>query len=158
MIIADIADNVDTHIELKPAEILLGAIAGVARVIKGQRELNDQYGAKRDWNIDIEGCLGEMALAKCLGEYWHGVQVVGGDDVGAGLEVRMTTHDKGCLILHDKDYDDRRYYLVTGSLGKYVVRGYVFGVDGKKPKYWSDPTGKRPAYFVPQSDLIRVKG
>jgi hypothetical protein len=31
----------------------------------------------------------------------------------------------------------------------------MFARDAKQPKYWNDPTGKgRPAYFVPQSDLI----
>ena len=138
---------------LSNQEILLAAFAGVVRVVKGRQQLNDQYGAKRDWNIDIEGCLGEMVVAKALGKYWHGIQVVGGDDVGDGLEVRMTTHDNGRLILHEKDYDDRRYYLVTGSLGTYCLRGYILGAEGKKSEYWSDPTGKRPAYFVPQSAL-----
>ena len=142
------------EVTLNNAEILLAALAGVVRLIKGQKSLKDKYGATRDWSEDIEGCLGEMALAKGLGEYWHGVQRVGGDDVGAGLEVRTTTYTNGHLLLHDDDHDDRRYYLVTGSLGKYHLRGYIYGVDGKKREYWKDLAGNdRPAYFVPQSAL-----
>jgi hypothetical protein len=40
-------------------------------------------------------------------------------------------------------------------LGKYVIRGYLYGKDAKRQEWWRDPTKKnRFAYFVPQSALI----
>ena len=105
--------------------------------------------------MGIEGALGEIVIAKHFKIFW-GKGSYGADDVGP-YEVRQTHHAHGSLIVHPTDKDDKRYYLVTGILGNYVIRGYMYARDAKQQKYWSDPQGtNRPAYFVPQNDLIAI--
>jgi hypothetical protein len=44
-------------------------------------------------------------------------------------------------------------------MGKYLIHGYMYGRQAKKPEYWDDPQGtNRFAYFVPQTDLIQDNG
>ena len=95
--------------------------------------------------------MGEAALAKFLGIFWS-MGEKGGDDVGEH-QVRTTSGHNNRLIVHDNDKDDARFYLVTGVNGTYTIRGWILGRDAKSKRFWSDPTGNRPAYFVPQSEL-----
>lgn len=142
------------ELKLSEAEIFMGALAGVTRCIKGMRSLDDRYGVDRTWDIDIEGCLAEMALAKFLNLYWRGINKVKGTDVGEKTECRSTSYLNGRLILHEDDDDDTRYWLVTGVLGHYHIRGWILGCNGKAERFWQDPTGKnRWAFFVPQNEL-----
>jgi len=75
-----------------------------------------------------------------------------GDDAGP-YQVRSSQRENASLILHPEDLDDKIYYLITGANGNYMVCGYISGKNGKQQKYWKDPTGGRPAFFVPQADL-----
>ena len=148
------------RVTLELHEILLGAQAGVMRQVENKK-LGRQpaYGAghDNDWNLNVEGCLGEMALAKALKGWWAGKGEFRAPDV-VDMDVRTTRHDNGCLILHPNDPDHRRFYLVTGMNGEYQVRGWIVGQSGKVDRYWKDPTGTgRPAWFVPQSALNPIK-
>jgi len=130
--------------------------ASMRQVQNISRKAKERYGAQpnQDWQLAVEGCLGEMALAKHLGVYWRGKGETWLPDVGK-VDVRTTPYPNGKLIVHDGDDPDRRYYLLTGLNGTYIVRGYMRGQEAINPKYWSDPTGKnRHAYFVPQKNLV----
>jgi hypothetical protein len=76
------------------------------------------------------------------------------------VQVRSTSGHRNCLILHKTDPDDKAFVLVTGTAPNFVLRGWIWGRDGKNEEYWRDPVGGRPAYFVPQSALLvmRKKG
>jgi len=143
-------------IELSPAEIQMAAFVGTQRTVQClQKGINHRYGAKdtEAWQRSIEGAMGECALAKHLDHFWS-KGTPGATDVGPH-DVRQTHDHSYSLIIHPTDDDNRRFYLVTGILGKYVVRGYLYGKDAKRQEWWRDPTGKnRFAYFVPQSALI----
>ena len=145
------------QINLSPAEIQMAAFVGIQRTVQCIQGtgVNHRYGAKdtEAWQRSIEGALGECALAKHLDHFWS-KGTPGATDVGPH-DVRATHHANGKLIVHPGDDDNRRYYLVTGILGKYTIHGFMYGKDAKQQKYWADPqnTG-RWAYFVPQSDLI----
>jgi len=142
-------------VELTPAEMMQGAMAGCMRQVENIKIGRvDAHGAGIDmgWQLHIEGALGEMAVAKQQGLYWAGKGAFRGDDAGC-IQVRSTTHDKGRLILHREDADHDIFYLVTGICGKYMVRGWIIGHEGKQEKYWTDPDTGRPAFFVPQEDL-----
>lgn len=144
-------------IELSPAEIQMAALVGCQRTVQCiQNGSKHRYGAKDTdaWQMSIEGAMGECALAKHLGIFWS-KGTPGATDVGPH-DVRQTHHANGQLIVHPTDDDNRRFYLVTGILGKYTIHGYMYGRDAKQSKYWADPQGtNRPAYFVPQFDLIQ---
>ena len=143
-------------IELSPAEIQMASFVGCQRTVQClQNGSKHRYGAKdtETWQMTIEGALAECALAKHLGLFWS-KGTPGATDVGPH-DVRQTHDHSYSLIIHPTDDDNRRFYLVTGILGKYVVRGYMYGRDAKRKEWWRDPTGKnRWAYFVPQSALI----
>jgi hypothetical protein len=137
-------------------EIMQGAHVGVMRQVENmQKQRKARYGAghTNDWQLNIEGALAEMALAKYLDRYWA-KGMVGDKDV-AGVQVRSTSYANGRLRLHEDDSDDDVFYLVTGINGVYEVVGWILGCNGKREEFWCDPTGNnRHAYFVPQNALI----
>jgi len=143
-------------IKLNYHEIITAAMGGVLRQLENMRDGRmNTHGLKKgeahDWQLHIEGCLGELAVAKAMNLYWSKGQY-GADDVG-DFQVRTTRRDQSDLILHPRDPDDKRFYLVTGYNGRYKICGWILGRDGKKLEYWKDPAGGRPAFFVPQSAL-----
>ena len=148
-----------TTIELTPAEIQMASLVGCQRTIQCiQGGSKHRYGAKdsETWQMSIEGALAECALAKHLGLFWS-KGMLGACDVGPH-DVRQTHDHNYSLIIHPSDDDHRRFYLVTGILGKYVIRGYIYGAAAKRQEFWRDPTKtNRFAYFVPQSELIDNK-
>jgi hypothetical protein len=146
-----------TRIVLDGSEMMLAANAGIMRQIENiKKGVQPAYGAgsERDWQYGIEGAMGEFALAKHLGIFWHGKGKMRGDDVGT-FQVRTSSRGDGDLILHPRDDDDKVFWLLTGLNGTYDVRGFIKAGDGKKEKWWRDPAKGRPAFFVPQSELIK---
>jgi len=144
------------QIKLSSAELLMASQQATLRIIQCIQEgKKHRYGAKETdtWQMGIEGALGEMVIAKHFGIFW-GKGSQGADDVGP-YEVRQTHHAHGALIIHPSDHDHKKYYLVTGVLGNYVIRGWMYAKDAKQEKYWADPQKtNRWAFFVPQKDLI----
>lgn len=143
------------QIILTPSEMLLGAHGGIMRQVENVKNGKKQrFGATSDsdWQRNIEGALGEMALAKYFNIYWSGKGVMGAGDVD-DHEVRTSHYDTARLILHPDDKDNKKYWLVTGINGTYMIRGWILGIRGKQQQYWDDPLNGRPAFFVPQKDL-----
>lgn len=70
--------------------------------------------------------------------------------------VRTMSKEWGDLILHNSDTDYRIFLLVYGRAPTFQLLGWIRGGDGKNMDYWKDPTGTRPAFFVPQSALRDV--
>jgi hypothetical protein len=149
------------EVTLTPAEMLLGAIAGVMRQVQNlgdNRKPAHGAGDRNDWQLHVEGALGEQALAKALGLYWSGKGGLRAPDVGR-FEVRTRSEHWHELPLHPEDSDDRRFWLVTGRNGQYRVRGWILGAEGKRDDWWRDPSGEgRPAYWVPQGELCPPDG
>lgn len=144
-------------IQLEWWEIELGAIAGVQRQVENLRKNRQPaYGADRktDWQKNIEGALGEMAVAKFLNLYWGGKGEFRGDDVGP-YQIRTVGESNYRLILHKEDPDDKIFWLAIGRNGSYTIKGWLIAKDGKKKEYWTDPNTGRPAYFVPHDVLNR---
>ena len=126
--------------ELTAREMILGAFVGIMRSVEDMAKgYKPAYGAKaNDWQISIEGTLGEMAAAKWLGVYWQGATVFRGCDL-PGVEVRTRSRHHYELIVHPKDRDDAKFLLLTGAAGRYVVRGWILGKDAKREEWWNDP-------------------
>jgi hypothetical protein len=115
-----------------------------------------RYGCQQadGWTVNIEGACGEMALAKLLGMFWSGaIGDLSAADVGH-LQVRTTAHATGCLVLHPTDKDAEIFVLMVGTAPAFRAAGWCYGHEGKRERFWRDPTGKnRPAFFVPQKLL-----
>src|SRR5210317_1224489 len=140
---------------LTPWEMLLAAQAGVMRQVENcklRRTPHYSAGSENDWQLHIEGCMGEFALAKFRGVHWTGKGKLRAPDVG-DVDVRTSSKDYYKLILHDADPDDRVFWLLCGNNGQYSVKGWITGKDGKRMEYWKDPAKGRPAYFVPHNAL-----
>ena len=143
------------EVRLTLAEMQIAAQVGIQRQIQNLKNgAVPAYGAgsKNDWQLHVEGALGEMALAKCLGVYWDGKGKMRAPDVGE-CDVRTRSKHSYELIVHDRDDDDRYIYLLTGGNGQYIFHGGIYARDAKQKRYWKDPAGGRPAYFVPQAHL-----
>lgn len=158
MTVLDVAPIIGcVTVTLDPHEFFYAAMTGVTRQIDNLRSRRqDRYGATQDeaWRLHIEGACGEMAVAKHLGRYWSGtLGNLKAADVGAGMQVRTGGMDHHKLILHPSDPDADVFVLVTGHAPVLTLRGWIYGRDGKAERWWRDPTGSRPAFFVPQSAL-----
>jgi hypothetical protein len=142
-------------IALSTAEIQIASMVGIQRQIEDIKWNNhEKLGEKKElaWQRHIEGALSECALAKYLGVYWN-KRPHNEPDVG-DVDVRATHYLNGKLRIDLKDKDDKKYYLLTGLNGEYIIRGWLYGSDGKQEKYWTtlDPD-RPPCFWIPQSDL-----
>lgn len=119
-----------------------------------------KYGARFiGWNYALEGALGEFAVHLALGLPWSGSKV--GDfksrDVG-NYQVRTTEKEEYGLRLNPSDRDDDIFICVVGSMGRYDIKGWIYGRDGKRQKYWRkfNTTSTREAFFVPIENLYSM--
>tara|TARA_R110002126_G_scaffold232283_3_gene376747 strand:+ start:151 stop:603 length:453 start_codon:yes stop_codon:yes gene_type:complete len=143
------------RIKLTNAEIIETAMSGVLRRMQRLKSgYAYAHGLKRgnDWQLMIEGCLTERAVAKHLRLHWGGCGQINDVDVDT-VEVRSTPYKKGKLIVHKSDADNSKFYLVTGIDGDYVIHGWIWGRDAKNEKYWGELQPGRPSYNVPQNML-----
>lgn len=123
----------------------------------GKKKITNRFTGRAGELIDIEAACAELVAAKYLDIYWDGsVGTFQLPDVGR-FQVRHTQHEKGRLPIHRRDKDNEYFILVTGHTPTYCIRGYILAKDGKKQKYWDDPTGNYPAFFVPQNVLKPIE-
>jgi len=143
-------------IKLTTYEMMMAANIGVMRQVESIKyNMQPKYGSdsEGDWQKHIESAMTECVMAKYKNVFWC-KRDRKDPDVG-DFEVRASQRPDARLIIHHDDFDDRAYWLVTGKNGTYTVHGYMMGRDAKNQKYWTDPKTGRPAFFVPQSDLIQ---
>ena len=138
-------------------EFILAAHAGLLRrcqnILNGIRPrhcCSEQEG----WSRDIDGCIGEVVVAKMLGVYWSPGKLGSSDLDWLGIEVRSSRHDRPHLILHDDDIDDKPYVLVWLQANRGYVAGWLLAQEGKLKEYWRQrPEVRAEAYFVPIEKL-----
>tara|TARA_R110000822_G_scaffold292442_2_gene414438 strand:+ start:1201 stop:1692 length:492 start_codon:yes stop_codon:yes gene_type:complete len=144
-------------VQLTPAEMFLATTVGASRQWQNlDAGRKDKYGFNADpWAMHIESSRSECALAKALNVFWSGnLGDMKAADVGR-FQVRLRVLDlevpevRTSLILHPQDKDEDTFFLIWGRRGKYKIMGFLKAVEGKIDKYWSDPAGGRPAFFVP---------
>lgn len=121
---------------------------------------------KNGLEVDVQGAIGEIAIAKHFNLVWDGKIKSNeewlewrksGHDV-SGLEVRFTKHRKGNLILQKKDKDDGMFVLITQiEPGRYEIVGWCFGLEGKQSHYWKDVGYGRPCFYVPREKLRKLE-
>lgn len=117
-----------------------------------------QMSAEHNRKINRLGALGELAVAKYLGDYWGGTVNTFHRlaDVGNNIEVRATTNNRQSLIFRDRDSLESFFFLVIQiSEETYKIAGFIQGKDAKKEEFYGSPNERPPAYFVPQSRLIK---
>jgi len=149
-------------VRLTNAECRQAAYVGINRRLDAmKRESTEVYGSAHNgdyWTVDVEAAAAELAAAKALGRYWSPADDPSEDregDLGDGLQVRHTKRANGCLICHQRDADEHRFFLVVGSMPAFRVVGHILGRDAKKPEWWRTDV-HRPAFFVPQYALTAL--
>jgi hypothetical protein len=148
-----------SEINLTNTEVWMGVVVGMMRHIEsigsGRRMRGD---TERDWGLDIEGSLGELALAKYLGKY-HGGSLntfTNEMDVADQWEVRTTKLENGRLIVGPKDSKDKPYVLVTGYCPNYRIRGWAWGREIMQEEYLHSYPNRKPLYYLPQNKLKKL--
>lgn len=154
-------------VSLSPAEVAFAVEVGRAR--QRMHDVLDHADGKvldDGQDVHVQGCLGELAVAKALGLPWDGKFFddakwqewrKNGHDV-SGLEVRSTRWRSGRLILHRDDNDALPFVLVRACNGAlFEIAGWYWGRDGKKEAWWEDVGRNRPCFYVPNS-LLRPMG
>lgn len=106
----------------------------------------------------LNGACGELAFCIMLGVPWPAHVNVGKEvpDVPPDWQIKTRSNHNYELLVRTDDEKQKhhRYVLITGTAPVFVYRGWMRGIDAMQDKYWKDPNGRGPAWFVPQSDLI----
>jgi hypothetical protein len=149
--------NTPIGITLSDVEMQMAIFVGAARHIANAKDgIEHAYGGdpEKGWSMDIEGAAGEIAVARWTGIFWNGnIGNKRADDVG-NLQVRTTCWHNGHLLLHKPDKGDKAFVLVTGFAPNLIIRGWLWGYEGKREDLWRELPGRqRPAFCVPQSSL-----
>lgn len=146
---------------LTGSEMHLVAVAGIQRGLDAIRHnRNGAYGCENGpgFDLHIEGCAGELALAKHLNRYWNGAF---GDldvaDVGQRWQVRATHYATGHLLLHEPDNNDHPFVLAIVNLPYVRLAGWILARDGKQKHFWKELQNERPCYCVPQKTLCDME-
>ena len=146
-------------VKLNRHEVRLAAMAGVERRINAIAKQRPGFhgidGRSNEWQIDIVGSLGELAVAKALNLYWEPVtdkklKSLPGDV--EGYQVRSTRHQTGKLIVYKTDPDDAPFILAVVREPEVCLAGWVWGAEAKhlvSPKQGATA----PEFWIPQDSL-----
>jgi hypothetical protein len=148
-------------VSLTEEQLLTCAIGAVRRTVDNMVNRRPQpYGEPDNrWEADVQGACGEFVVAQFLGMFWDPVQGFPQKDrdVGFHVQVRTTKLETGCLFLYPSDAPAHPYVLVTGWVPNLVIRGFIFGHDGKNQDYWGKARTRSPCFAVPQYALEDVR-
>jgi hypothetical protein len=147
---------------LASEELVIAGIVGVLREVSAlnrSRPTAHDCDESNAWTYHVEGAAAELAVAKHIDRYWRPLtrsqlRDLPGDV--ADVQVRSTPRSDGSLIVHRRDLDDARFYLVVTALPSYRIVGWLLGRDAKQERYWRTNVA-HPAYFVPQSELHAIE-
>jgi hypothetical protein len=136
-------------------------MVGLTRQIDNIRAgRQDAYGHEGDpWGSHVRGAMAEKTIAKYLRRYWSGnLGDLHAADVSQRLQVRSSLHANARLIVHPSpgDQSDHAYVLVIGDWPRYRICGWLWGYEAQQDRWWDDPKGNRPAFFVPQLELHSI--
>jgi hypothetical protein len=154
------------EVKLSPEQV-----AFATKIGRKRHELHNSTGrvdplvdtSRTGLDVDVQGACAEMAVSVALKRPWDGafqkledwrIWRKIGHDV-SGLQVRCTNYATGGLCIHESDPNDHPFLLVIDrDAPTYIIAGWIFGRDAKKPAYWNTTEmAARPCFLVPQADL-----
>jgi hypothetical protein len=150
-----------THVPLDWYDVSRAAQIGCMRNIdslqsgsKNKNNLDDTD----NWTLHIEGAAGELAVCRHAHVPWPAL--VGHHkmpDVRIGKRWYQVKTNKSRrwtdLIVKRDDPDEHPYIGVLSYLPNFYITGWLPAEEIKQDKWWRDPIGGRPAYFVPHDQL-----
>jgi len=152
-----------TAVKLESFDVMMGAQVGVMRHVSGiYKSRKEVYGAQdlgSPWELNIEGALGELVVARHLRIFWNGnMEQLKASDVGE-LEVRTSKVSSAHLVVRPTDKRDAKYVLVVGKAPEYTICGWQYGEEIMQAQFF-DETGERcknkratPMFWYPQNKL-----
>jgi len=106
------------------------------------------------------GAVGEVAVAVHLGleAYLFTEQTAkrGSSDLPGDIEVKTRSKHSYDLIVQKDERPNKKLVLVTSQNGTVFIHGWCVAGDVMQERFWSDPAGNRPAYFVPKCNLRHI--
>lgn len=136
-------------IQVKLPEEDLQWARGIARkrrsesIRLGLKDCQHYSGQSHALGPEIETCMAELSVARGLGLPWPAtVNHFQGPDLPPDIEIRHTPVPMGRLIFRpedDKDGTLRRFILVTGQDGVYVVVGWDYSYNIALPEFLDNP-------------------
>lgn len=145
-------------ITLAAYEIQHAAQVAVSRQLsmwnRQQRALHGQDSRGNNWQYQITGALGELAVAKYLGIYWDTPTL---DDRAGELpdvgpfEVRATEHHPAHLYVHDYDRQ-APYLLAIVKRDRVKLAGWAYKADVEGAGQYC-PTPTHPTWKLHQDHL-----
>lgn len=147
--------------EITPAlnKMIIARWVGAIRALESKtRGLKDRHGMSWDClDAQIEGAVGELAVAKALNVYWNGsVNTLRALDL-SGIQVRTHSQRDYDLIVWPDDSPDDLYVLVTGKMPEYRIHGWIRGSDAMQDHWLKEHGDRPPAYVVPQDALQPIE-
>ena len=96
-------------VELSPEQMLMcheEAVGRAEHYVQGRRKnMKDGLTPEQVISYNVDGCMGELAVAIATGLEWTGVHGPQRHDVGDRLEVRSTRYQGGKLIVKEVEAD-----------------------------------------------------
>jgi hypothetical protein len=165
--------NVEIPIILRPNEVeLAGLVARTRHNEAIARGLKDKHGAKRNIGDDYLGAKGEIAAILGIGldvdrklfpyRFINAGKV---PNLGPHIEVRTRSGRDPRLIFRKDDNPKLIYVLVyqeihlVGSVTQevYVVSGWSYGHEMKRPEWLDSPADRPAAWFQPKHTLRDIR-
>jgi hypothetical protein len=158
------------RVELPPAYVRLAWRVAEGRMIgsldRGAQQRHGAANASPAERLASEylGAVAECGFGWRFGLHWPATVTrppKDYPDVLPDWQIRAASTPGRRMIVHDDDPDEHRFALVVpenaGPCWPPVlcVVGWLWGWDCKRAEWWDDPTGRAPAYFVPQDALNR---
>jgi len=124
---------------------------------KGLRGRNGgaSFGSKA-LEIHLLGAAGEMAVASYLGMksfLYQATEAERGSCDLPNIDVKTRSKTSYDLIVQKRESPEKKYVLVTIQDKTTLIHGWIYGKQAMQEKFWADPAGGRPAYFVGKEHL-----
>ena len=151
-------------VELSPAQMLAcheEAVGRAEHYVQGRRKnMKDGLTPEQVISYNVDGCMGELAVAIATGNPWTGREGSDQHDVGGWIEVRSTRYQGGKLIVKELETDrslPSTPYVLT------IIQGSSVRIAGWRTldyvlEYGAAYEQKGILFLsVPQSDLLPLK-
>jgi hypothetical protein len=137
----------------------VGTLRRMAAIELGRKSTNNcVVDNQRALAMDIMGARAEAAGYLALKPIkWHcyvDKDVRDLPDLGDFIDVKGIEREHHSLVVQSTGKPHWAYLLVDGSRHPdYSMVGWLWGSEVMQDRFWRDPAGDRPAYFVPRAEL-----
>jgi hypothetical protein len=144
----------DEEREMARAEAFRRQAVNEAQGLRG-RNGGASFGNKA-LEIHLLGAAGELAVASHLGMkdlVYKETEAKRGSCDLPGIDVKTRSRHQYDLIVQKNEPPEKKYVLVTIQDKTTLLHGWIHGGEAMQEKFWADPAGGRPAYFVGKEHL-----